>query len=48
MTYGAENLLDVFTVLGLVADFLLPLWWGPGRHHPVLLSLVGRLPHEWF
>ena len=22
-----ENLLDQFTVLGLAADFLLPLWW---------------------
>ena len=37
----------VFTGLGLVADFVLPLWWGLGSHGPSpLYRMVGRLPQR--
>ena len=36
-----------FTVLGLLADFLLPIWWGLAATVPILyVVLVGRLPQR--
>ena len=37
----------VFTVLGIAADFMLPIWWALGATIPIVVHLVvGRLP-QW-
>lgn len=35
----------VFAILGLIADYFLPLWWALGATIPIgILKLVGGLP----
>jgi hypothetical protein len=39
----------VFTVLGLIADFLLPLWWGVAATIPILFfSWWVAYRSDWF
>lgn len=39
----------VFTVLGLIADFLLPLWWGVAATLPILFfSWWVAYRSDWF
>jgi hypothetical protein len=39
----------VFTVLGLVADFLLPIWWGLAATVPILFfSWWVAYRSDWF
>jgi hypothetical protein len=39
----------VFTILGLSADFLLPLWWGVAATIPILIfSWWVAYRSEWF
>ena len=33
-----------FTILGLIADFFLPLWWALGATIPIGVLLVDRFP----
>jgi hypothetical protein len=39
----------IFTVLGLLADFLLPIWWGLAATIPILfVSWWVAYRSEWF
>ena len=38
-----------FTILGLIADFFLPLWWALGATVPIAaLSWWLAYRHDWF
>jgi len=36
--YGAQDFLGSMTVLGLLADFVLPLWWAVGATIPIIYA----------